>query len=58
MKRLMETLDVKIDDVLFIGDRLDEGGNDYPVKAMGIECIAVHDWNETADVVERLLAEL
>ncbi|WP_127499543.1 HAD-IIB family hydrolase [Actinoplanes solisilvae] len=58
MKRLMETLDVKIDDVLFIGDRLDEGGNDYPVKAMGIECIAVHDWNETADVVERLLTEL
>lgn len=58
MRRLMETLEVKIDDVLFIGDRLDEGGNDYPVKAMGIECIAVHDWNETADVVERLLQEL
>ena len=58
MRRLMETLDVKIDDVLFIGDRLDEGGNDYPVKAMGIECIAVHDWNETADVVERLLDQL
>jgi HAD superfamily hydrolase (TIGR01484 family) len=58
MRRLMETLEVKIDDVLFIGDRLDEGGNDYPVKAMGIECIAVHDWNETADVVERLLDQL
>jgi phosphomannomutase len=55
MRRLMENLDVKIDDILFIGDRLDEGGNDYPVKALGIECLAVEGWPQTADLVERLL---
>jgi phosphomannomutase len=58
MKRLMEFLEVKIDDILFIGDRLDEGGNDYPVKALGIDCIAVENWSETADTVEDLLEKL
>jgi hypothetical protein len=40
--------------MLFIGDRLEEGGNDYPVKAMGIDSIAVEKWEDTALVVEVL----
>lgn len=45
--KLMLILDLGIDDILFFGDRLDEGGNDYPVKALGITSIAVHGWEDT-----------
>ncbi|MCW6007005.1 HAD-IIB family hydrolase [Micromonospora sp. CPCC 205371] len=58
MRRLIERVGVARDEVLFIGDRLDEGGNDYPVKAMGIPCVAVTRWQDTADYVERLLPSL
>jgi hypothetical protein len=40
--------------MLFIGDRLEEGGNDYPVKAMGVDSIGVSKWQETALIVETL----
>jgi phosphomannomutase len=55
MRRLIDFLDLSLDQVLFIGDRLDEGGNDYPVKAMGIETIAVSRWQDTADLVRGFL---
>ncbi len=52
---LARMLDLGLDDILFIGDRLDEGGNDYPVKAMGVACIAVSGWEETVVVVNDLV---
>jgi hypothetical protein len=58
MRKLLECLDLKIDNVLFVGDRLDVGGNDYPVKAMGIRSVAVTRWEETADYVESLVDDL
>lgn len=30
----------------FLGDKLDEGGNDYPVKAMGIDHQRDRDWQD------------
>jgi hypothetical protein len=47
---------VSKDEILFIGDKLDEGGNDYPVKEMGIDTIAVKNWYECAKVIEGILA--
>ena len=41
MKKLIEQLGIAKEDILFIGDRLFEGGNDYPVKLMGINTVAV-----------------
>ncbi|MFE9652668.1 HAD-IIB family hydrolase [Micromonospora sp. NPDC006431] len=58
MRKLLECLDLKHDNVLFVGDRLDHGGNDYPVKAMGIRCHAVTCWEETADYVQVLVDDL
>jgi phosphomannomutase len=58
MGKLMGQLGLTTEEVLFVGDRLDEGGNDYPVKAMGIRCVAVTRWQDTADYVERLLTTL
>lgn len=57
MRKLMQYNDLTMDQILFVGDRLDEGGNDRPVMDMGIESIAVHGWKDTADVVEKLLRD-
>ena len=55
MKKLCELLEISQDDILFIGDRLQEGGNDYPVKAMGIDSLEISHWQETAVAVEAIL---
>lgn len=55
IQKLIDELDISTEEVLFIGDKLEEGGNDYPVKAMGIDSIAVEKWEETALVVETLI---
>jgi hypothetical protein len=55
MKKLMEMLDIGKQDILFIGDRLQEGGNDYPVKAFGIDSLEISTWQETAVAVEAIL---
>lgn len=55
MKKLMELLGVSKEEIFFIGDRLTEGGNDYPVKAMGIDCMEISHWQETALAVEAII---
>jgi phosphomannomutase len=55
MQKLVEILGINKDDILFIGDRLQEGGNDYPVKAAGIDSLEISHWRETALVVETIL---
>lgn len=55
MRKLMEMLQIGKNDILFLGDKLQEGGNDYPVKAMGIDCLEVSRWQDTALVVEGML---
>jgi phosphomannomutase len=55
IQKLIDMLGITKEDVLFIGDRLQEGGNDYPVKAMGVDSIEISHWKETALVVEVIL---
>lgn len=55
MQKLIERLGVMQEEVLFIGDRLEEGGNDYPVKMMGIDCIDVDGYQTTPYVVRGIL---
>lgn len=54
IKKLMEMLKLDKKDIFFIGDRIYEGGNDYPVKAFGIDSMQISDWHETALVVEAI----
>lgn len=54
MRKLEEIVGVTKNDILFIGDRLQEGGNDYPVKAYGIDTLEIKSWYETAAAVELL----
>jgi phosphomannomutase len=53
--KLCDRLEISADQVLFIGDRLTEGGNDYPVIALGVRWIEVTRWQDTADYVERFV---
>lgn len=56
MTKLLEEMNIAKDNILFIGDKLQEGGNDYPVKALGIDTIEVERWEDTAFVLEGILA--
>lgn len=47
---------IAIEDMLFVGDRLDEGGNDYPVVRTGIDTYAVANWRETVRFVKEYVA--
>lgn len=55
MRKLMALLEIGKDDILFMGDNLSEGGNDYPVKAMGSDSIEVSDWQDTATALTAIL---
>jgi len=58
MRRLSEQTGIPLDDMLFVGDRLDEHGNDYPVLAMGVTCHAVTGWEDTISYLEQLIPTL
>lgn len=58
MTELSERTGIALADMLFYGDRLDEGGNDYPVKALGVPSVAVEGWQDTAEHLEALLPTL
>jgi phosphomannomutase len=58
MGRLSEQTGIPLDDMLFVGDRLDPDGNDYPVLAMGVACQAVEGWEDTAVFLETLIPSL
>jgi phosphomannomutase len=52
IEKLVQALGISKDELLFIGDRLDETGNDYPVYAYGVTSVPVEDWHETVSYVE------
>ena len=55
MQKLMDMLEIGKDDILFMGDRVQPGGTDYPVKEFGIDCIEVSDWKNTAQILTGIL---
>ena len=57
MNKLTVLTGIPFADMLFVGDRLDPDGNDYPVVGLGIPTHAVDGWEDTADFVEQFLAE-
>lgn len=56
LKRLSERSGVAEADILFIGDAIFPGGNDYPAKAMGLDTICVRDAADTANVIAAIVA--
>ncbi len=54
--KLRDVLGIKISQMIFIGDAIFPGGNDYPAKEAGTFSICVTDPNETKRVVEGIIA--
>jgi HAD superfamily hydrolase (TIGR01484 family) len=56
IRKLRDTLHIEIDEMIFIGDALFPGGNDYPAKEAGALSIQVRDPNESKRVIEAINA--
>jgi HAD superfamily hydrolase (TIGR01484 family) len=56
IRKLKELLGIEISEMIFIGDALFPGGNDYPAKEAGVASIQIRDPDETKRVVEGLIA--
>lgn len=55
MHKLINAIEISKNDILFFGDKLEEGGNDFPVRAMGIDSVAVNGWETTAYALDGVL---
>lgn len=56
MYKLRDMLKISIKEMLFMGDALFDGGNDYPARTTGADCIQVRDPQETKRVIEAVIA--
>lgn len=54
---LLKRNNINTKDILFIGDRLNIGGNDFPVIATGVGTQEVNSWHETLTIIQTLLSE-
>ena len=56
IRKLRDILHIPIEAMLFMGDAIFPGGNDYPAKEAGAQPIPVRDPEETKRVVEAIVA--
>ncbi|MDR3564347.1 MAG: HAD-IIB family hydrolase [Negativicutes bacterium] len=56
IRKLRDNLGIAIHEMIFIGDALFPGGNDYPAKEAGAVSIQVRDPNEAKRVIEAIIA--
>jgi hypothetical protein len=56
MRKLREILGISFKEMIFIGDALFPGGNDYPVEQAGVTSIHVQCPHETKRVIEAIVA--
>jgi phosphomannomutase len=54
--KLRDILGISLNEMIFIGDALFAGGNDYPAEQAGVVSIPVQGPNETKRVVETIIA--
>ena len=55
VRKLMMQIHAAPEELLFVGDRLDEVGNDYPVLAVGVPCVPVTSWQDTLTVIAQFI---
>lgn len=56
LKKLAATSGIPLDAMLFIGDAIFPGGNDYPAKEIGLDTVRVRDPEETLAVIAAIIA--
>ena len=55
IRKMEEYLNMPVSDMIFIGDQIIEGGNDYSAKETGIDCVQVSGPEETKEVIKGLM---
>lgn len=58
VRQMRDHLGVSIDEMIFIGDALYEGGNDYAVKREGVDCVEVSGPEDTKKLIQQWLGGL
>lgn len=56
IRKLRDVLSIPISEMVFVGDAVFPGGNDYPAKEAGALSIEVKDPHETKRVIEAIIA--
>lgn len=56
IKKLRDILNISIEEMIFIGDAIFPGGNDYPPKEAGVFSIPIRDIYDTKRVTEAIIA--
>ena len=56
IRKLRDVLGIPISEMIFVGDAVFPGGNDYPAKEAGALSIQVKDPHETKRVIEAIIA--
>jgi hydroxymethylpyrimidine pyrophosphatase-like HAD family hydrolase len=56
IKKLRDVLGIPIQEMIYVGDALFPGGNDYPAEQAGVISIPVKAPNETKRVIEAIIA--
>ncbi|WCT13850.1 HAD-IIB family hydrolase [Mucilaginibacter jinjuensis] len=56
IRKLRDVLHIGVDEMLFIGDALFKGGNDYPASTTGAKCIQTKDPEETKHLIDTIIA--
>ncbi len=56
VRRVRKYFHIHTKDILFVGDMIFPGGNDYPVVKTGVKCIKVRSPQETKKVIQFLLS--
>ena len=56
LKRLRDESGIPLDTMMFIGDAIFPGGNDYPAKELGLDTVKVRDPDETLSVIAAIVA--
>jgi len=56
IRKLKDVLGIPIAEMIYVGDAIFPGGNDYPAKEAGAVCIEVKNPGETKRVIESIIA--
>ena len=56
LKKLRDASGIPLDAMLFLGDAIFPGGNDYPAKTLGLDTVRVRDPQETNAVITGIVA--
>lgn len=55
INKIISYLDVSKTDIIFVGDKLEAGGNDHPAIDAGVDCISISNPAETINLIKKII---